>query len=74
MPAWTENTARVLVALNVGSAPYGGEHGYVDVTHRGQRETVGRGATRYPEFVAAMTMRFVFLPPRFASGVRGLLV
>jgi hypothetical protein len=28
----------------------------------------------YPELVAAMTTRFVFLPPRLASGVRGLLV
>jgi len=28
----------------------------------------------YSEFVAAMTIRFVFLRPRLASGVRGLLV
>jgi hypothetical protein len=36
--------------------------------------TVPRGDDRYPELVAAMTMRFVFLPPRLVFGVRGLLV
>ena len=30
--------------------------------------------TRYPELMAAMTMRFAFLPPRLVSGLRGLLV
>jgi hypothetical protein len=28
----------------------------------------------YPEPVALLTMRFVFLPPRLGSGVRGMLV
>jgi hypothetical protein len=28
---------------------------------------------RYAEFVAAMTIGFVFLPPRLVSGMRGLL-
>jgi hypothetical protein len=35
----------------------------------GLRRTPG-----YPESVALLTMRFVFLPPRLVSGRRGLLV
>jgi hypothetical protein len=41
---------------------------------RAARHGAFRGDDRYSEPVAAATMRFVFLPPRLVSGVRGLLV
>jgi hypothetical protein len=40
---------------------------------RAASDRASRGDDRYSEFVAAMTIRFVFLPPRLVSGVRGLL-
>jgi hypothetical protein len=43
------------------------------VGHTWQGQHLGTVA-RYAEFVAAMTIRFVFLPPRLVSGARGLLV